>query len=142
QPRDIVVDTSGRGSLSNVIAVPLMVTLQAANYEVTEQRFETIRSNQALRVVARRGQTVSGIVQDKVTGQPIAGATIRLLGEKGPGGGRSFGLDNAEYVMGQSDASGRFILSRLRSNAKFWLAVSAPGRESVILPEALPGQSN
>jgi beta-lactamase regulating signal transducer with metallopeptidase domain len=66
-------------TLTHCTDLPMNVTVNAPGYEITQETFDHIRAGQPLRAALRRGVILGGVVLDKVTGQPVAGAELHLL---------------------------------------------------------------
>ena len=135
--------TTGNGSalLTHAANLPLVVTVNAPGYEILEKRFESVQPNIPLRIPLRAGIKVSGLVLDKVTGQPLSSVTIQVRHEKGPTQ-QNYPWDDALRIVAKTDANGQFTANQLRSDTVYWLGVSAPGHESVIVDRVSPGANN
>ena len=79
-----------------------------------------------------------GQAVDKGNGNPIQGAMVRVLHESGPTDAH-YEWTDAMRLLGRSDAAGRFTLDQLRRGSKYWLGVSAPGHESVVVSNVVAG---
>lgn len=139
--RALQTDAMGHAVLTGCVDRPLTVTLRAPGYETTDQRFETLKPSQTLRFASRRGASVTGRVIDKERGQPVRGATIQILHQEGAGG-RDYAWGDPLGRLAVSDESGGFEIRQLRGGLQYCLGVTAPGRESVLLADVGPGQSN
>lgn len=137
----LTTDAEGRVTLTCCVGVPLTLTLNAAGYEIVEERFEKVRPGQELRLAVRRGAMVSGRVVDKTNGRPVAGATLRMLHERGAME-RGYGWENDLRILATTDEQGAFVMRQLNPGTRYWVGVSAPGRESVMLSNVRAGQSN
>ena len=135
--RDVRPDAAGRATLPLCIDQPLIVTVNAPGYEFIDQRFERLSAGQALAVKLKPGRTIAGRVVDKATGEGLPGATLRVIHEGGPANAH-YQWTDALRLLARTDADGRFTVNQLRRDTKFWLGVSAPGYESVLL-EAVAG---
>jgi len=136
------VGTNGSVTLTHCADTPLGVTVNAPGYEITQTRFEHLHANESLVVKLQRGTTASGVVLDKATGQPIAGAELRLLYQSGAVDEERFEWDDAMHSLGTSDASGDFTLNQFRRGANYYVGVSAPGHESLILTNVFAGEND
>jgi len=132
----------GIATLTHCADMPMNVTVNVPGYEITQKEFEHVRAGEPLRLALRRGANVSGMVLDKVTGQPVAGAELHLLYQSGAAQERNFQWDDSLHLLGKTDARGAFVLNQLRSGARYYIGVSPPGHESVILENISAGQSN
>jgi beta-lactamase regulating signal transducer with metallopeptidase domain/uncharacterized GH25 family protein len=129
-------------TLTHCADMPMNMTVNAPGYEITQKEFEHVRAGEPLRLALRRGANVSGVVLDKVTGRPVAGAELHLLYQSGAVGERNFQWDDALHALGKTDARGAFAVDQLRTGARYYIGISAPGHESVILPNIIARQSN
>jgi beta-lactamase regulating signal transducer with metallopeptidase domain/protocatechuate 3,4-dioxygenase beta subunit len=137
----VTTDSEGRARLTCCLGVPLTLTFNAAGYEIVEERFEKLRPGQELRLVVRRGAVLSGVVVDKAGGRPVSGATIRMLHERGTVE-RGYSWEDDQRIVAVTDEQGTFVIRQLNPGTRYWLGVSAPGHESVMLPNVRAGQSN
>jgi beta-lactamase regulating signal transducer with metallopeptidase domain len=138
-PRALTSGADGSAVLSHAADLPLIVTVNAPGYEIVEQRFESVPPGKPLRIALHPGAKVSGRVLDKATGRPIPGATVRVHFEAGQTQRRGYGWDDASRILATTDENGRFAASQLRQDTIYWLGVSAPGHESVVLNSVHPG---
>ena len=142
QSRSTNTDASGVIALPHSADLPIDATINTPGYEITKKHFDHVRTNEPLRVSLRRGATLTGTVFDQATGKPLAGAEFHLLYQAtGEDAGR-FEWNDAMRTLGQSGADGAFVLNQLRGGMKYYLGVSAPGHESVILNNIFTGTSN
>lgn len=126
-------DRFGRATLGLCVDLPLQVTVNAAGYEVVQQQFESLRSGQTLELRLRPGRAVPGKVVATETGRGIGGATVRIIHEKSEVDQHYSWTDDMRIVA-RTDETGAFTITQLRRSARYWLGVSAPGHESVIIP--------
>jgi beta-lactamase regulating signal transducer with metallopeptidase domain/type II secretory pathway component GspD/PulD (secretin) len=129
----------GTVTLTHCADLPLDVTVNAPGYAIIKKRFEHLRAGEPVRLTLRRGETLAGTVIDKTTGQPLAGAKLHLLYQVNGKDADNHGWDDLLYVLGETDANGAFNLNQLQSGVRYYLGVSAPGHESVILKNAVAG---
>jgi hypothetical protein len=73
-PRSLTTDAAGNAVLTNGASLAMDFTGIAAGYEIIEQSVTSLTTNQILRLPAPRGVKTSGLVLDKFSGQPPAGA--------------------------------------------------------------------
>ncbi len=135
--RDVRPDAAGGVTLPLCLDQPLIVTVNAPGYEFIDQRFERLSAGQALKVKLQPGKIIAGRVVDEATGEGLPGATLRVIHEAFPAEAHYQWTDPLR-LLARTDADGRFTVNQLRRDTKFWLGVSAPGHESVLL-EAVPG---
>ncbi len=138
QPHSWKSGADGAITLTHCVDLPLDVTVNAPGYEITRKKFDHVRAGEPLRVELRRGASESGVVLDKLTGQPVSGAEVRLLYQKDVG---NFQWNDSFYSLGKTAANGTFALNQLRPGIQYYLGVSAPGHASVIF-DHIPGGKN
>src|SRR5690606_17263109 len=74
------------------------------------------------------------------TGEPIAGAALRLSWIQGPLYQMSYGFDGP--VLGTSGADGAFSLNTLRDDSQYFILVQAEGRLGAMLENTFSGGSH
>jgi beta-lactamase regulating signal transducer with metallopeptidase domain len=138
--RALTADENGTALLTHAADLPLDVTVNVPGHEIFKQHFESVQPDKPLRIALRAGAkaSVSGVVLDKLTGRPVAGAELHLLYQEG----QHFEWDDSLHLLGRTDARGAFAVDQLRSGASYYIGISAPGHESVILSNIISGQSN
>jgi beta-lactamase regulating signal transducer with metallopeptidase domain len=132
-------EADGSILLTHCADLPLDVTVKVPGYEIVKKRFDHLHAGEPLRMELRRGETVSGTVIDQATSEPLAGAEFHLLYESGGEAAGHYEWDDALHRLGSSDAVGAFHLNQMRHGCVYYLGVSAPGHESVILKSISPG---
>jgi beta-lactamase regulating signal transducer with metallopeptidase domain len=138
--RALTADENGSAVLTHAADLPLTVSVNVPGYEILDQRFESVQPGKSLRIALHAGAKVSGQVRDKNTGQPIAGATVRVRYEKGPTQ-QGYGWDDTRRILATTDQQGRFVADQLRKDTVYWLGVSAAGHESVVLNNVRAGSA-
>lgn len=138
--RALTSGKDGSAVLSHAADLPLVVKVNAPGYEIAEQRFESVQPGKPLRIPLHPGVKVSGLVLDKVTGQPISTATVRVHYERGSTA-KNYSWDDVSCILATTDENGRFAASQLRQGTLYWLGVSAPGHETVVLARVHPGDA-
>lgn len=128
-------------TLTHCADLPFTATINLPGYEIVEKRFSDIHPGRTLRVELQPGAHLAGTVRDKVTGQPIAGAEFHLLYQSDPPQGR-FEWNDKLHLLGASDENGGFDLRQLRRGMNYYLGVTAPGHESIILSNIVAGADN
>ncbi len=137
----LTTDEHGMAAMTNAADLPLEVKVNAPGHEILTTTFPNVKSGQPLKLELRPGKKTSGLVLDKVTGQPIAGATVQIRYENGPNRMR-YEWDDPTRLVARSDASGRFTVDQLRSDTIYWLGISMPEHESVILERVRAGNDS
>ena len=136
----LTTDGSGMATLTHAADLPLVVTVNTPGYEILDKKFPSVAEGQPLRVELQPGRKVSGVVRDKTSGQPIAGATIQIRFEQGPNQG-AYGWDDTQRILATTDAQGKFEANQLRTDTVYWLGVSAAKHESIVLPNIRPNRT-
>ena len=127
-------DQSGKAILTHSpTTVELSLVVNAPGYEILEQRIQQLKPEEPIQIKLRRGSAVSVVVLNRDDNTPLAGATIQMIHEKGRRDAHYQWTDAARQ-LGTTDASGKFTLNQLVPGSTYWLGVSAPGHESVIVP--------
>ena len=139
--RNLTTDFQGGVVMTNCASLPVDLTGNAAGYEIVQQSFPALTPNETLRLATRRGLMTSGLVLDKITGQPIAGASIRVVHQQGARE-NSYSWDSGPAQLTTTDPAGNFSTTGLRQDSRYDLAASAPGHESVVFKGVLAGDSN
>jgi hypothetical protein len=136
--RALTTDEKGVAVLTHAADLPLVVSAKAPGYEILDQRFESVKPDKPLRIPLRAGAKVSGVVLDKTSGQPIAGATVGVRFQRGP---TTMGYEWGDTlrILATTDENGRFAANQLRTDTVYWLGVSAPGHESAVLNSVRAG---
>jgi beta-lactamase regulating signal transducer with metallopeptidase domain/uncharacterized GH25 family protein len=129
---DVRPDSSGRVTLTPCVDERLNLTVSAPGYTILDQQLERLNERRTIDVKLRPGAVFDGRVIDRTTGQPIAGATIRVIHKNGPTDAH-YGWTDPSRLLAQTDATGKFSVTQLRRGTKYWLGISAPAHESVIL---------
>ncbi len=138
--RSLTADGNGSAVLNHATDLPLTVSVNAPGYEILDQRFESVQPDKPLRIALHAGAKVFGLVRDKNTGQPIAGAMVRVRYEKGPTQQR-YAWDDPRRILATTDQEGRFVSDQLRKDTAYWLGISAAGHESVVLDNVRAGSA-
>jgi hypothetical protein len=79
------------------------------------------------------------VVLEKINGQPIAEAELQLIYQYGGGGPGNW---ETAWPLGKTDSRGAFSVDQLQRGMRYYVGVSAPGHETVVLENVATGQSN
>lgn len=139
--RELVTDSNGLVSMTQSAELPLQVTAQAPGYATEEQRYASPKAGQTLTVKLSQGLATAGRVVDRMSGQPLPRAVVRILYQQGPQE-YSRGWDSDDNVIAAADQGGHFTTSRLRRDTRYWLGVSADQRASAVISGVLAGDTN
>ncbi len=138
-------DAAGNYAVPNATAaIPLRVTVTIPGFEATQLSL-TLRADKPAVVQLIRAEPTTGTVVDAVTGLPIAGATVKMVGRQGiVDGTRS---DEAfppagwqkPPLLATTDAAGRFTLDTLQRAGLYEMWASAAGHGSEAFPDVRAG---
>lgn len=140
-------DAQGKAEMEHCADYPLSVNAEAAGYEYTAVKFETLAPDRELIVAMKKSQPVRGMVLDGATGHPIAGAGVHVFRAEGlragsqtiPGGFSQSSQEGDVYTFSglnpwrlgvpltTTDAQGQFTLASLPESGRYTLLVESPG---------------
>ncbi|HEY4312235.1 MAG TPA: M56 family metallopeptidase [Pirellulales bacterium] len=120
----IKADATGVVMVAHVSDKPVDVTIKARGYQTWSTKDLVLKPDAVVPVELIRGTPTTGVVET-VSGEPIAGATIRCALQYGPG---SRGQNNGDRgpVLATTDDAGRFSLDSLDDVAQYALLVDTP----------------
>lgn len=139
-PKTAVSGPDGEARLDHVGALPVFLDASQPGYEFSQRREERLSDNQVLHWSLRRARPAEGIVVEKATGKPIAGAALRLLVVDGPQGMNS-SLDTAT-TEAVTDPDGRFRLTQLRGDSVYTYLVDTPSHRRTWLTGVKAGDQD
>ena len=139
--REATTDDRGEAMMTNCATLPMDLTVIVPGYETVQAIAATPVSGKPLRLAARRGTATTGLVLDKTTGQPLAGAVIQVLKQQG-GIEKTYFWDFHPFVLTTSDSAGRFETAGLRADSVYQFGVGLPGHESVVFESVRAGNTN
>ena len=139
KPRSWKTGTNGFITLKHCADFQMTLTVNAPGYEIYQNRFTHVRAGEPLRVSLQRGAILAGVVLDKQTGRPVAGAEwhLRYLASWG-----QLQWDDPMFSLGRTDDRGAFVINQLRSGISYYLGLSVPGHESVMFEKITAGQND
>ena len=140
-PRILTTDAAGLAVMTNCANLAMKFLGNAAGYEIAGLAVDSLTTNQVLRLATRRGLATSGLVLDKTTGEPLAGASIQVLRETGAKDA-DYDWDYQRLLLTTSDALGHFSTAALRTDSRYRLGVRLPGHESVLFKQVSAGDTN
>jgi beta-lactamase regulating signal transducer with metallopeptidase domain/uncharacterized GH25 family protein len=144
----------GTTDANGVLTIEHATSAATARIEVTRGGFQvghervTLNPNVPTTIRLRVGIPTTGVIVDAGTGQPIAGATIRLAASDGFSNSQPDDFDCywlhepnlAPVTLGVSDANGKFNLTTLRDDSNYSVWILAPGHGSELLRGVHLGQ--
>ena len=142
QPRPAKAATDGSLFFSHCADTTLNVTARASGHEITVKKFEHVNPGETLQVEMRRGAIASGTVVDKLSGRPVEGATLRLRYQTSFEPHGIYDWQDPLYLLGKSDSRGAFRLNEMTAGSRYYIGISAPGHELLILTNIFAGQTN
>lgn len=117
-----VTNRNGEILLAHATNLPLSVDIRAAGYQ--SETFELTPKAGLNELKLRVAKPTTGRIVDSITGKPLAGATVYLVGGKG------FSFDPMQteqlVVLATSDDEGHFVLDTLPDEASHSLRIDAP----------------
>jgi len=132
QPEDLKTDSNGEAILHHCADQPLTIAVNAPGHEMTDRRFENVHPGETLDLKLKPGAQIAGIVTDNATGRPIAGATVRVIYQKGATSSH-YEWNDPIRLLATTGNDGRFVANQLQPNTTYWLGVSAMEHQSIIL---------
>jgi hypothetical protein len=139
--RKLTTDSQGNAVMPHCANLAVDLTGSAPGFETVRQSFASLTTNETLKLATRRGTATRGLVLDKTSGQPLAGAVIQMLFQQGASESY-YDWESHPVVLATSDRDGHFVTTQLRQDSRYRLGVSLPGRESVVLKGVRAGDSN
>ena len=125
-------DASGRSVIEHIGEAPVNVRVRADGFQADELTGVHLDPAKPCSWTLKKAQPQLGIVTAAATGKPIAGAIVKLAGVLGPHPENHFDPKQAP-VWTTADAQGRFVLSSLRPDSRYYLYVDAPGYSGAYL---------
>ena len=122
---EATTDAEGRATLAHVGAGRLDLLVRADGYQADEADTIQLDPAKPYRWTLKKAQPLPGSVVTSA-GQPIAGAKVKLAGVRGPYNETNAGAVHAP-VWATTDAQGRFVLTSLRPDSRYFFFVDAPG---------------
>ena len=134
----VVTDSTGAGTLSHIAAAPLNIRIIADGYQRDEITGVQQASAQPLRKILKKAEILPGVVVAAASGQPISGAKIKLAGVRGTHEETHSDPAHAPLVTA-TNAEGRFTLTTLRPDSRYYFFVEAPGYSGAFLRGVILG---
>ncbi len=119
-------DAAGSSTIEHVGEAPVNVRVLADGFQADEVTGIHLDSSKPYHWTLKKAQLRAGIVTAAATGQPIAGAKIKLAGVKGLHD-ESHLQPRTAPLLTTADSQGRFTLATLRPDSTYYLFVEAPG---------------
>jgi hypothetical protein len=135
----VSTNASGEAFLQHVGAALLNVKADVDGYEADEVTGIHLDEAKPYRWTLKKARPLAGVVTSAAAGQPIAGAVIKLAGVRGPHVENHSDPETAPLVT-TADAQGRFALTMLRPDSRYFFFVEAPGYGGVLSGEIKAGQ--
>jgi len=123
---DAVTDANGMAELSHCTECQLRIRATVPGFQYDEKVFD-LKPGKRQEWTLTPARLTSGVVVSEATGQPIAGATFGL--NRCQGGPFHQGSDpyRNSTILATSDAQGRFELTSLRDDTRYYFRIDAPG---------------
>jgi beta-lactamase regulating signal transducer with metallopeptidase domain len=131
-------DSSGLAELEDAREHPLHVRAALAGYQYTEWTEVVLRPDEIITLTMHPAEPAVGTVVAAETGQPVAGAALKLIGREG----RYMTGSDPTYarVMATTDPEGKFMLDSLPEASRHTFWVEAPGFAPIYLRQVSAGQ--
>ncbi len=140
-PYRFTTDADGVVTLNHVAAQSATVTYKAEGFQTGRIEGIVFEPDETRVVTLGKAQPLTGTVLSEVTGRPVEGAQVHVLGSTR----RNDPSENHEIGRAPdavTDASGRFTLTRLYQDRKYLLFVRASGYGCQYLPDVKVGDKN
>ena len=122
----LTTDANGIATLDHAAAVTMVLDVSAEGYASERVQDLVLRPDQVKTVTLKKAQPATGVVLSQATGQPIAGAEVRIfMSVQGNSSWSRGSVGGTPDTV--TDAHGRFALNRLRRDHDYLLFVRAPG---------------
>ena len=141
-PLAAVTGDDGIAHLTNCASYAFHVSVQAAGFESGETVFEHLTANENLVVHARRALPIVGHVTEAKTGQPLADATVLLVGVKDAPGINTTYPGTGSAPIAKTDLDGNFSIAQLPRSGRYWLLAQYPGHAGALFTNVQTGQTN
>ena len=134
-------DANGLVVIEHAAKQPVKFTVTAEGYEA--ETFSNIRLNPEMPVVLELTQAkeTTGTVFSKETGQPVPGASFKVLMINRESRSHSYDLDHGKILAVTND-QGRFALRTLRGDSRYLMSVEADGLGYRILYNVMAGEED
>ena len=129
---EVKTGASGAVTFEHLGEAPLTVHVLADGYQADAIESVHLDAGKPYRWTLKKTSPVHGKVTASATGQPIAGAVVRLAYVRGQAN-ENYLWPGSGPVLATTDAQGRFTLGSLRPDSRYWLDVDAPGYGGVYL---------
>ena len=128
----VKTDAAGAATFEHLGEAPLTVHVLADGYQADEIKSVHLDAAKPYRWTLKKTSPVHGRITASSTGQPIAGAVVRLAYVRGRAN-ENYLWPGSGPVLATTDEQGRFTLGSLRPDSRYWLDVDAPGHGGVFL---------
>ncbi len=137
---NITTDENGAATSDNGGDIPVTIDATRDGYEPAQFQAVKLSRSDLTELKVKRAKPMSGVVLDKASGKPIAGAGIRIARVEGP----SPSMNLADYapLAAKTDPDGKFTLNTLRSDSIYTLWVTAKGFGHELVPDVHAGQND
>ena len=136
---ETVTGVDGDAAFAHLGAVPLDLLVRADGYEADEADGVQLDPAKPYRWTLKKATPLSGTVTAATSGQLIPGAKIKLAAVRGPYNETYADAPHAP-LLATADFQGRFTLTSLRTDSRYFLFVEAPNHGGVLLRDIQIGQ--
>ncbi len=138
----LTTDEAGLATIQHAASWDLAFQISADGFEFERINRIKLRPDEVTILHLTKAMGTTGVVLSEKTGEPVAGAEIRLLISKGPAGTFFSGGQPEGPPDAAADESGRFELNTLRGESRYLAMVGAPGFGNRFLTNLRAGQSD
>jgi beta-lactamase regulating signal transducer with metallopeptidase domain/uncharacterized GH25 family protein len=118
------------------------VTIKAEGFELYEAKGLILKPDETATLKLTQSKITSGIVLSKATGKPIEGAKVWILISASTMENGSFSNGKNSEPDTNSDENGRFSLTKLRNNYRYFVLVEAEGYFRRYLIDLMAGEKD
>ena len=136
----LTTDENGIAVIENAADFNVTLKAQAEGYQQTSFEDQILLKNEIIVLEMQKAESAEGIVLSESSGQPVAGAVIRIQQSMGKNS-MSWGRDQAG-ILATTDDQGRFVLDQLNEETTYVFSVKADGYAYGFTDEISPGQKD
>lgn len=142
--RKTTTDAAGMVVLPHATSViPLQIDVTKAGFEF-ERKIAPLTEGQQTTVQLTTAKLTAGTIVDASTGQPLAGATVKMVERKGFADTTNPPMRSWPQppLLATTGPDGRFSLDTLRADCRYVLWVSAPQHGSELITKVVSGEGD
>ncbi len=142
--QSIKMETDDRGFavIKDCGTIPVSLQVRVDGYQDETFNKIELKPDEVVVKTLKSARVTTGVVLDRASRKPLAGALIRMLGRVGPGNHIvSLSAEDSE-ILARTDAQGRFRLTQLHDDWLYTLMVEAPNYARDSLKDVEAGQQD